>query len=37
MAEILQKTMTHGSFESVFTEVTHQESINRSSMCVRST
>lgn len=31
MAEILQKTMTHGSFESVFTEVTHQESINCSS------
>ena len=33
MAEILQKAMTSGSFDTVFTEVQHQESINQSSHC----
>lgn len=31
MADILQRAMTHGRFDTVFTEVTHKESVNQSS------
>ena len=30
MVEILQRTMRHGDFNALFTEIEHQESINQS-------